>query len=171
LSGLGSILPLRCGREPPTPKVHPRFHGGQTCSMHPGWMVLEHLEGGGGWKGVGRWVLVGERAGHRGVRERVPRAGRGRTHSGGSRTTRQGSTTGVGPVGGRWGGFGVSWMSAMAGGAGCKEGSRWPVWKTPWRTHLCMAMEESGTRWGPGVSFTICGGVMPGWVGWCVWVW
>ena len=90
--------------------------------MHPGWMALEHLEGVGGWVVVERWVGVGKRAGHGGEWERVPRAGRGRTHSGGSRTTRQGSTTGVGPVEGRWGGFGVSWVSAMAGGAGCKDG-------------------------------------------------
>ena len=36
------------------PKVLARCHGGQTCSMHPGWMGLEHLKGGGGWEGVGR---------------------------------------------------------------------------------------------------------------------
>lgn len=39
---------------------------------------------------------------------------------GGSRSTRQSSSTGVRPAGGRVGGFGVSCVSGMTGGAGWK---------------------------------------------------
>ena len=67
----------------------------------------------GGKGGIGG-VRVGQGGG-------LGEGGQGRVvwpHLGGSRTTRQCSSTGVRPAGGKLGGFGVSWVSAMAGGAG-----------------------------------------------------
>jgi hypothetical protein len=118
---------LALGRCVPSsiPKVPARCHGGKTRSMHPGWIDLEHLKGVGGWEGV-RWeCLVGLWVGHGGG---LGVGGQGRvvwTHLGGSRTTRQCSSMWVRPAEGSMGGFGVSWVSTMAGGAGCQERSRW----------------------------------------------
>ena len=56
---------------------------------------------------------------HGARKERVPTAGMRRLTYGGSLTTWQGSSTGFRPGGGKGEGFGLSWVSAKAGGVGC----------------------------------------------------
>ena len=71
----GVNLAHGCWVPHPTPKVPPRCQGGQTCSIYPGWMGLEHLKGGGWWEGVGMGGLVRDGWGKLGSRERVGRGG------------------------------------------------------------------------------------------------
>ena len=68
--------------------------------------------------------------------------------------------------GGVWGVLG----ECNGGGRGVPGSSRWPVWKAPWKTHLCKAIKESGTLRDPRVSCAIRLWLMPGWVGWGGWV-
>jgi len=85
---------------------------------------------------------------------------------GGSQTTRQCSSTGARPAGGKVGGFGVSWVSVIAGGAGWKVtalmvclggsweaivvGDRWWIAGHEKCTNLGVAVLEATSRGSEG---------------------